>query len=247
MSTDTTAPQKTTLEFKSTSFNVPVLILVNNNLADIEHQIEEKISQAPEFFKNSPLLIDLQELNKHDQPIDSQEIIQLLRKQYFLPIGICGGTDIQNQKAIKLNVPVHSKYSQLSPNKPKQSPKTIASEPTREEMDKNVQQIENKLITQPIRSGQRVYSKGDLIITATVSAGSEIMAEGNIHVYGSLRGRALAGVHGNTESRIFCSDLQAELVSIAGNYQISAEMGESVRNTPIQICLQDNALIIKQI
>jgi len=240
-------PQKTALEFKSISLSVPVLILINNNIAHIEHQLKEKISQAPEFFKNSPLLIDLHELNAHDLPIDTQQIIQILRKHKFFPIGIRGGSDSQNQDAIKLQVPVHSKHTQSETDKSKQSSKTTASEHNQEKINKNSQQIENKLITQPIRSGQRVYANGDLIVTATVSAGAEIMAEGNIHVYGSLRGRALAGVQGNTESCIFCSDLQAELISIAGNYQISDEIDESVRNQPVQICLQEQALIIKQI
>jgi septum site-determining protein MinC len=80
-----------------------------------------------------------------------------------------------------------------------------------------------------------------------VSAGAEIMAEGNIHVYGSLRGRALAGVQGNIESRIFCSDLQAELISIAGHYKISEELDKAEYCKPTQIYLQDQALIIKNL
>ena len=86
-----------------------------------------------------------------------------------------------------------------------------------------------------------------MVITAQVSAGAEIMAEGNIHVYNTLRGRALAGVQGNSDARIFCFDLQAELISIAGNYKVSEDLDESVRNKPVQIYLQDQALIIKDI
>ncbi len=248
MPTATTAPQKTALEFKSTSLNVPVLMLINNNIAHIEHQLKEKISQAPEFFKNSPLLVDLQELNANDLAIDIQLVMQVLNKHQFLPIGIRGGTESQNQQAINLHIPVLSKHSsQSATERSKQSLKTITSEASQEKTDNTVQQIENKLITQPVRSGQRVYAHGDLIVTATVSAGAEIMAEGNIHVYGSLRGRALAGVQGNTKTCIFCSDLQAELISIAGNYKISDEINESIRKQPVQICLQEQTLIIKQI
>jgi septum site-determining protein MinC len=103
------------------------------------------------------------------------------------------------------------------------------------------------MITHPVRSGQRIYSTGDLIILAQVSAGAEIMAEGNIHVYGSLRGRALAGVQGNTEARIFCSDLQAELISIAGNYKVSEDLNGTVLHQPVQIYLQNHTLVIKDI
>ncbi|KFI21097.1 septum site-determining protein MinC, partial [Nitrosococcus oceani] len=94
------------------------------------------------------------------------------------------------------------------------------------------------LITQPVRSGQRIYVSGDLIILAQVSAGAEIMAEGNIHVYNTLRGRALAGVQGNTNARIFCFDLQAELISIAGDYKTSEDLKGTVEKKPVQIYLQ---------
>ena len=103
------------------------------------------------------------------------------------------------------------------------------------------------MITQPVRSGQRIYAHGDLIVLATVSSGTEIMAEGNIHVYGSLRGRALAGVQGNEKARIFCSDLQAELVSIAGIYKISEDLSDDIRHKPVQVYLQEHSLIIKEI
>jgi septum site-determining protein MinC len=75
----------------------------------------------------------------------------------------------------------------------------------------------------------------------------DLLAEGNIHVYGSLRGRALAGVQGNTEARIFCTDLQAELISIAGNYKISEDLNQNVRNTPVQIYLAKQTLVIEEI
>lgn len=93
----------------------------------------------------------------------------------------------------------------------------------------------------------RIYSSGDLIILSQVSAGAEIMAEGNIHVYNTLRGRALAGVHGNTAARIFCFDLQAELISIAGDYKTSEDLNKQTYNNPVQVYLQNHALIIKEI
>ncbi len=253
MSIDSSAPHKAALEFKSTSLNVPALILIHNDLRQIEHQLQEKIAQAPEFFKHSPLLVDLRELNKHELPIEVAALVDILRANKFLPIGIRGGTEAQNQSAIDMNLPVHSAHATqaVAPNRqPPPQPATInpqAVETEPEPKEAAASAIENKLITHPIRSGQRVYAKGDLIVTATVSAGAEIMAEGNIHVYGSLRGRALAGVQGDAASRIFCSDLQAELIAIAGNYKISDELDESIRSKPVQIYLQDQALIITPI
>jgi septum site-determining protein MinC len=231
------------LEFKSTTFSVPVLVLANNDVIIIEHQLQEKIQLAPEFFKNSPVIIDLQELNKQDLNIDISELVNMLRSLDFLPIGIRGATTQQLKKALELAIPAHTGPNQASPidnAKPQVLQPTPVTEP--------VSILESAtLITQPIRSGQRIYAHGDLIILAQVSAGAEILAEGNIHVYGSLRGRALAGVQGNIEARIFCSDLQAELISIAGTYKISEDLTEIVRNRPVQICLQNNTLTIKNL
>jgi len=87
---------------------------------------------------------------------------------------------------------------------------------------------------------------GDLVVTAPVSAGAEIMADGNIHVYGVLRGRALAGAGGNVEARIFCSRLEAELVSIAGRYLVSDQLPPEQRGQPVQIALVDDRLTIER-
>ena len=102
-----------------------------------------------------------------------------------------------------------------------------------------------RLINQPVRSGTQIYARGaDLIVTAAVSPGAEIMADGNIHVYGPLRGRALAGAAGDAEARIFCSRFEAELVSIAGHYLVSEQMPAEERGFPVQIALVDDRLTI---
>jgi septum site-determining protein MinC len=243
-------PQKTpnlslVLEFKSSTFSVPVLVLSSDDLAVIEQQLQEKINLAPEFFRNSPLVLDFQEINKHNYDIDIAALIDIIRRCGLCPIGIRGASKQQNEKALEQRIPVYAGHSDavLVDNKKQ---KTIAPVPE-PKIDSDIEFITTTLITQPIRSGQRIYTAGDLVVLSQVSAGAEIMAEGNIHVYNSLRGRALAGVRGNTEARIFCFDLQAELISIAGNYKISEDLNESLRNKPVQIYLQDQALIIKDI
>lgn len=245
MPIDTPSSQKAALEFKSTSLTVPVLLLSGNDLLSIEQQLQEKVAQAPEFFRNSPLLIDLQKLTAQNLPISIDAIVGAVRKQGFMPIGIRGGNEQQNAEALAMHLPVHSMHGQNTPLVDKKAAK-ILPVPEVEKPEPVSHPLENKLITQPVRSGQRVYAKGDLIVTATVSAGAEIMAEGNIHIYGSLRGRALAGVLGNTESRIFCSDLQAELISIAGIYQLSDDLSKHAAHKPVQISLDNQTLIIKE-
>jgi len=239
------------LEFKSSTFSVPVLVLTSDNLLVIEEQLQQKISLAPEFFRNSPLVLDLQEINKQGYDIDIAALTGIIRKAGLLPIGIRGGNLQQNKLALELLMPVYSIHSGgVSAETQKQKTITPVPEPkTESESDTDVDAdvTTTTLITQPIRSGQRIYANGDLVILAQVSAGAEIMAEGNIHVYNTLRGRALAGVRGNTEARIFCFDLQAELISIAGNYKVSEDLDDTVRNKPVQIYLQDQALIIKDI
>lgn len=246
MSTSSPTLQKAALEFKSTSLTVPVLLLASNNLSHIELQLKEKITQAPEFFKNSPLLIDLQKLNSQNLDCELPDLVKLVRDLGFMPIGIRGGSEQQNHIALEIKLPVHSMHGTNAPITNKPEPKTIAVVEV-EEAKQPEQNQENKLITQPVRSGQRVYAKGDLIVTATVSAGAEIMAEGNIHVYGTLRGRALAGVLGNADSRIFCADLQAELISIAGIYQLSDDLSKYAKHKPVQISLDKQTLVIKDI
>ncbi|SFE00078.1 septum site-determining protein MinC [Nitrosomonas sp. Nm166] len=247
------------LEFKSGTFFAPILVLFKHDIVAIEEALQEKISLAPEFFKDSPLVIDLRELNKQNQDLDVVQIIQMLRRIGFFPVGLRGGNEQQNRQARALSIPIDTVReqgnsiiigdtpkqeitSQLSsqPEIPvTQSADPVAAPPT--------DSAATTLITQPVRSGQRIYASGDLIILSQVSAGAEIMAEGNIHVYNTLRGRALAGVHGNTAARIFCFDLQAELISIAGDYKTSEDLTKQTYKNPVQIYLQNHALIIKEI
>lgn len=231
------------IEFKSNTFTVPVLILGTNDLTIIAEQLKIKIKQAPEFFKNSPLLIDLQEIVKEKMELDLVQLHKTVLDLQFIPIGIRGGTIEHNKVAHSINMAV---FSNLYSNSGQAEKHTKKITPTTEQ-ESDSESTVTRVLTQPVRSGQRIYVKGDLVILAPVSSGAEIMAEGNIHVYGTLRGRALAGVQGNTASRIFCSDLQSELVSIAGHYKVSDDLDQSVRGKPVQIYLQDKALIIKDI
>ncbi len=252
MSTNSQKTPKTpmALEFKSSTFSVPVLVVASDDLAVIEQQLQEKTSLAPEFFKNSPVVLDVQEINKQGYDIDIVALTDTIRKAGLLPVGIRGGNLQQNKQALELLIPVYSMRSgSVQVENQKQKTTVVPVTETKADVDVDIETdaAATTLITQPIRSGQRIYAAGDLVILSQVSAGAEIMAEGNIHVYNTLRGRALAGVRGNSEARIFCFDLQAELISIAGNYKISEDLDESVRNKPVQIYLQDQALIIKDI
>lgn len=267
-----TTPQKMTtssvLEFKSSTFFSPTLILYSNDLAAIELSLQDKINRAPDFFKNSPLIIDLRELNKSGLDISVIEVAGMLRKIGMFPIGVRGGNEQQDKQAHKLSIPVDAgrENDSMAASSAAASRKEIETQTLEQDSADNneirspassasrmasvsaqAEPVRSMVITQPVRSGQRIYARGDLIVMSQVSAGAEIMAEGNIHVYNTLRGRALAGVQGNTAARIFCLDLQAELISIAGDYKTSEHLTEQIQKRPVQIYLQDHALIIKEI
>ncbi len=233
------------VEFKSSTFSVPVLSLTNNDLVIIEKLLDEKIKLAPEFFKHSPIVVDLSDVNKKELFINFGDLVACIRKSGLFVIGVRGGNEQQNLEAITLGIPVNT--SQSNPETKIDYTKSSTRTPLQVDDELTFHDSNNVIITKPIRSGQRIYSHGDLIVLAQVGAGAEILAEGNIHVYGSLRGRALAGVQGNTEARIFCLNLQAELISIAGNYKISDDIQGAIANAPIQIYLQKNTLVIKSL
>jgi septum site-determining protein MinC len=256
MSIDTSVSktQKTAIDLKSSSFNVPALVLASAKLSDIRQELQLKISQAPDFFKYSPLLIDLHELSKQPAEIDLHGLIKLLRELRFIPIAVSGGNAKQNETAIELGLAIQSVHSltnavtQVRAKIPFAQPQVAEVEPDPEPVvEAVVTESGNKLITQPIRSGQRVYAKGDLTILAPVNPGAEIIAEGNIHVYAPLRGRALAGVKGDTGCYIFCSDLQAELISIAGIYCLHDDLDKSFQHHLVQIYLENESLLIKKL
>jgi septum site-determining protein MinC len=251
MSIDSTliSNQKVAVEIKSSAFNIPALILSSHSIVEIKQQLQKKILQAPEFFKNSPLLIELHELTEQQVEIDLRSLIKTLRSLHLIPIAISGATRKQNSIAIELGIAVQTKHILIEPPVVEKISAVEVTEKieSTEPLTKTVSEIENKLITQPVRSGQRIYTKGDLTVLAPVNPGAELIAEGNIHIYAPMRGRALAGVQGNTKSCIFCSDLQAELVSIAGVYRLSEDFDKSLRQKLVQIYLHDQTLLIKKL
>ena len=259
MPVGTSSVQNAALEFKSASLTVPVLHLLSNDLDAVERQLAEKVAQSQEFFHNSPLLIDLQGLLRKNLDVVLEDVVALVRAQGLMPIGIRGGSRLQHEAALAMHLPVHAPPGNVAVQNARAARAARATQPEEQEPEpqperrpepapaQNGPVVENKVISQPIRSGQRVYARGDLTVTATVSAGAEIMAEGNIHVYGSLRGRALAGVRGDTSSRIFCMDLQAELISIAGIYQLREELSQEAQSKPVTVSLENQTLIIKDI
>ncbi len=245
----TTEPQNDSyrppvIEFKSCSLTIPVLVLRSNDQKQIEAHLEAKIAEAPAFFENSPVIFDLNNIRAKKQDLDLSILTETVRSLKLIPIGIRGCSEEQKNAAFALKLAAFSDFG-FNIAAIRKQPQKTGTEPGSKTTPPPTNA--SKIVSKPIRSGQRIYSSGDLIITSQVSPGSEIMAEGNIHVYGTLRGRALAGVKGNTECRIFCCALQAELVSIAGIYKACEELDIPSTGKSMQISLQNQKLSVNAI
>lgn len=210
-----------------------ILRVFTSDLDALRDQLDVKIASAPGLFHNFPVLLDFEELPEDAQcAFDIARLNRLLRERSVMPVGIRGAGDFLSGIAAGVGIGVLSG--------------SAAPERSRREAGKDAPPVANLLIQQPVRSGQQIYAEGgDLIVLSTVSPGAEILADGNIHIYGSLRGRALAGVRGDTAARIFCQNLEAELISIAGHYRVRDNMQEAGRGEPVQIYLTGDSLVIE--
>lgn len=223
-------------ELKGRMITLSVLRVLTSDLDAFGEQLDEKIATAPDLFQNFPVLLDFEGLPTEAQiAFDIARLDRLLRDRSFVPVGIRGAGGVLTGIAAGVGIGVIAAHAQPQPNRRKDKEAAPA-------------RSANLLVKTPVRSGQQIYAKGgDLIVLATVSPGAEILADGNIHIYGSLRGRALAGVQGNTEARIFCRELDAELISIAGHYRVSENIQESDRAHPVQVLLNGDNLIIESL
>ncbi|MCU0766866.1 MAG: septum site-determining protein MinC [Gammaproteobacteria bacterium] len=247
-----TAPESraepASFELRATTFTLPTLRLFAGDLAALSQFLEPKIAQAPEFFRNAPVVVDLTHLPT-EVALDFPLLVGVLRGLGMLPIGVRGGSAAHRETAQLMDLAILSQGSRgpaaavaarAAPAVAAPASAAPAAAPV------PVPAGVGKIVTRPVRSGQRIYAHGgDLVVLAAVSSGAELMADGHIHVYGALRGRALAGVKGNADARIFCSDLRAELVSVAGHYRVSEGLDPGLAGRPVQVALRDGRLIIE--
>lgn len=226
--TDTTP---SCFQFKASFYHCIVFELLRPHLDGIKNDLTKMMRHSAQFFQGLSVVIDLQKITSLD-PINFVSLKEILLAHTIVAIGIRGGSPQQQEAAISAGLPIIRMGKDMRNENLIQPPKTpeIA-----------------KIISQPIRSGIQVRAEsGDLIVLAQISPGAELMADGHIHVYGTLRGRALAGINGDENARIFCQSLDAELVAIAGYYLTRDEMNLSAMNsTPIQIYLKNGQLKIE--
>lgn len=241
---ETAISEASVFELKSGQFTLPNLRLFHTNMDQFADELEKQVSMAPAFFENTPVVIDLSRLSEQSTDVDFALLVGLMRGHGMVPIGIRGGTPRQQELAEMMELAILSDQKTERPKSASSNnttdKKTAANAPLA------LKPQRSKIITRPVRSGQRIYAAGgDLIVTAQVSNGAEVISDGNIHVYGTLRGRALAGVKGNRDARIFCHNLQAELIAIAGQYRVNEALTEDDMNRPVQVSLSGKKLEIQ--
>jgi len=256
MSTDDVVSNKPAFKLKGSSFTLTALQLINPDLQQIEKELLVKVQQAPKFFDNTPVVIDLQSLTSDARRMDLTQLITILQKYQLLPIGLKGGSPQHQTVAAQLGLVILPEstdrgLAQEEPRKASVTTKTTAKTAVKSNgtASKEVKKSSTLVINQPIRSGQQIYAQGgDLIVLSSVSVGAELLADGHIHVYGPLRGRALAGVMGDSGARIFCHSLEAELVSVSGNYKISEHLKEMQHwKKSVMIYLEEERLQIVEL
>ncbi|MCB1816270.1 MAG: septum site-determining protein MinC [Candidatus Competibacteraceae bacterium] len=248
--------QRPAFELKGSLFTLTILQLKRTDLVLIDQQLLIKINQAPSFFQNAPVVIDLSELTDKDKPLDFAALSAILRSRGMVPVGIRNGTESLQTAARMAGLSILPDHRATATRRATPAPAQMPSADQKKTDEQLAPDIipgtdntsYSRLFTQPIRSGQQIYApKGDLIVLGAVSNGAEVLADGNIHIYGPLRGRALAGVKGDNTARIFCHSLEAQLISIAGNYRILDEPDEAEKNKPKQIFLTNEKLMIEQL
>jgi septum site-determining protein MinC len=196
-----------------------------------ESELAQQIGRSPRFFENAPVVLDLRGVENFVEADEFETISDKLRTLTLTLVGV------QNAQPAQLEAASAAGLASFAPTSGGGQARTApAAAPAAPKA---------RLVTEPVRSGTQIYARGsDLIVTASVSPGAELVADGNIHVYGALRGRALAGAGGDAAARIYCTRLEAELISIAGHYLISEQLPAGVQSTPVQVALVDDQLTI---
>ncbi|MEY4765884.1 MAG: septum site-determining protein MinC [Pseudomonadota bacterium] len=254
MSAATPANAASLFDIKSASLTLEAFLLRTANLQTLAQAMEERFGATPDLFDGEPVVIDLTHLASLDMAIDFSGLIALMQRHKLKPIAVRGAS-MRQAEAAKVAGLVEAPDAGAAPARVETVVKEVVREIVREVQVPVELQVEvptaatTLIIDKPLRSGQQVYAKGgDVIITAIVNHGAEVIADGSIHVYAPLRGKAIAGAKGNTQARIFATCMEPELLSIAGTYRTTDNpLPANVRGKPAQIRLEGERLVFDPI
>jgi septum site-determining protein MinC len=230
------------------NFNLLVLRLLDARPDAVLPALGDQFRRAPGFLRFAPLVIGLADLEAAPEEVDFRALVAGLHALEIVPIGTTGGSQAMRAAAQSAGLPplravggTADKEPPAEAAPPAALPPAVeaAAPPAAPAADFLGSGRAAMLVTEPVRSGQRIYAQGaDLIITATVNPGAEVIADGNIHIYGALRGRAVAGASDDVTARIFALNFDPELVAIAGFYAVREGLGNAPIGKPTQVRLE---------
>ena len=224
-------------------------------------ELADKVGGAPKLFLRAPVVLDLSHLPVLPDIEIVLDLLARIRSAGLLPVGLSYGTSENEALAQALGVPVFAKFRaayerageapaeaaparETPPSPSRAAPRADAPAATAANPAATLGLLHDK----PVRSGQQVYARGrDLIVNSLVGNGAEVIADGSIHIYGVLRGRALAGAQGDPHARIYCQEFHAELVSIAGHYRVFEDIPPELRGQRVQAWLEGDKLLLKKL
>jgi septum site-determining protein MinC len=226
-----------TFEIKSANLPLVALLLKSADLDTLAQELQGQFGESPEFFDNDAMVVDLSGIGEAD--VDFDGLLKLLRAYRVVPVAVKNGSEAQRRSALKAGL-ASADDAALTP--------TLSRRERVEQPEQPAIAVPTSalVIDKPLRSGQQVYARGrDLVVLSMVNPGAEVIADGHIHVYAPLRGKAIAGARGAADARILTLCLEPELVSIAGVYRTSEHpLPDTLRGKPAQVRLIDDKLVM---
>jgi septum site-determining protein MinC len=242
MAVEPTGAVRPSFDLKSAQLPVLSVVLRDTDVRAVVEDLAARLADDPDFFDNDPVLIDLSHVREAEGGIDFAVLVEALRSHRTVPVAVYGGSDRQMADARALGLVAAPDAAPVRRPAPEIREVEVVHEVPAPLADAVI-------VDKPLRSGQRVYAKGtDIVVLSMVSYGAEVIADGNVHVYAPLRGRAVAGARGNTEARIFSTCMEAQLLSIAGIYRtIETDLPADVAGKPAKVRLEGEKIIIEPV
>ncbi len=245
MAVETPGAARTSFDLKSTQLPVVAVVLKSSDGTQIETEFRRQLDDDQSFFDDDLVVIDLAAVKDETRPIDFAALVALLKEHRTRPVAVRGGSAGQMQAAFEAGLAAAPEV----PRRPAPAPAEAVHEvpEARGAQELPAAPVPTLVIDKPVRSGQQIYARGgDLVVLAIVNFGAEVIADGSIHVYAPLRGRAMAGARGDATARIYTTCLEPQLVSIAGMYRTTDnELPENVRGKAAQVRLEGEKLIFE--
>ena len=234
-------------------FTVMVVHVDDPSDPDFEGALAQQVARSPAFFANAPVVIDIKNCTGLASADAFLRLRQMFKRQHLVLVGVQNANASQVRAAMNADLAafpatggkrIDPAAEQAPQPQPLQRPVETGPVATPTPLATGIG-TRTKLITQPVRSGTQIYARGgDLIVLNSVSPGAEVIADGHVHIYGALRGRAIAGASGDAEARIFAGRLEAELLCIAGHYLVSEAIAPEHIGQSVQVILNDDRLTI---